>query len=96
MATEKWMNMTRNQRKSYPRISSFIIAKEGSDVNGVLFAIHKNSSSSRKNNDEDGGGDDYDDDNNNNNNNNNNTLLSVTQDSLVLLLLINKAKPTKF
>jgi hypothetical protein len=39
MAIEKWMNMTRNPRKSYPRISSFIIAKEGSDVNGVLFAI---------------------------------------------------------
>jgi len=51
--------MTRNPRKGYPRISSFMIAKENSDAKGVLVTINKNSSSSssRKNNGEDGGGD---------------------------------------
>jgi hypothetical protein len=59
MANEKWMNMTRNPRKSCPRISGFMIAKEDSDAKGVLVTINKNSSSSRKNNSgEDGGGDD--------------------------------------
>ena len=62
MAMEKWMNMTRNPRKSYPRISSIMIAKKDSDAKGVLVTINKNSSShSRKNNGEDGGGDDDDD-----------------------------------
>ena len=75
IAFEKWMNMTRNPRKSYSRTSSFMIAKEDSDAKGDLVTIcNSSSSSSRKNNiGEDGGGDD-DDDNNNNNNINNKTF----------------------
>ena len=76
--------MTRNPRKSYPRISSFMLAKEDRDAKGVLVTINKNSSSKRKNNNgEDGGGYDDDDNNDNNNNddddnnNNNQTLLSA-------------------
>jgi len=33
-AIEKWMDMTRNPRKSCSRISSFMIAKEDSDAKG--------------------------------------------------------------
>jgi hypothetical protein len=42
------MNMTRNPRKSCSRISSFIIAKEESDANGLMITIYKNSSSRKK------------------------------------------------
>jgi hypothetical protein len=56
------MNMTRNPRKSYPRVSSFMIAKEDSDANGVLITIHKKSSSTKNNGEDGGGDDDYNDD----------------------------------
>jgi hypothetical protein len=78
-AIEKLMNMTRNPRKSYSRISGFMIAKEDSDAKGILVTI--NSNSRMNNNGEDGDGDDGDNNSNNNNNNNNNnnimTLLSA-------------------
>ena len=77
------MDLTRNSKKSYSRISSFMVAKEDSDAKGDLVTIYNRSSNSssssssrKKNNGEDGGGDD-DDDDDNNNNNNNTTLLSA-------------------
>jgi hypothetical protein len=53
-AIEKWINMTRNPRKSCSRISNFMIAKEDSDAKGVLVTINSNSRMNNKGEDGEG------------------------------------------